>query len=427
LKFAFLKPAKKQFVRDVATVATGTAVAQILVIAFAPFITRLYGPEAFGLFGMFMALVVVLAPVSALSYPIAIVLPGRDEEAKALIKLSVYISLGVALLVTLVLLAGGDWLLNLLGAGTLAPFKFLIPFNILFAAWMQISQQWVIRKRKFKISAKAAIGQAVLENGAKTGIGIFHPLSGVLIVASSIGYIIHITMLYFGLKKSERPTYKQDPAGEIISLRSIAGKYRDFPVYRTPQVFINAISQSLPVLILATLFGPVAAGFYTLGNKVLKMPSALIGNSVQTVFYPTIAEAANKGQNIRKPIISATLYMAVVGIWPFAVVSVFGPWIFGVIFGAEWIQAGEYARWISLWAFFAFLNRPSVAAIPVIGLQRFFLGYEIVSVFLRIVALIAGFYLFRDDVIAILLFSVTGAALNLFLIGSTICKSKSCH
>ncbi len=424
------KIGKRQFVRDVATVATGTAVAQFLGVAFSPLITRLYGPEAFGLFGMFMALVSILAPVAALSYPIAIVLPERDEDAKMLIRLSVYISLGIASVAGLALLAGGSWMLDLLDARAIAAFKFLIPLNILFAAWMQIAQQWVVRKKQFKTSAKAAVAQAALENGAKTGIGFYHPLSAVLIIVSTLGYVFHVAFLYFSQTKQQNPPGDRNtsegnkPAGEKGTLKSIAKSYRDFPLFRAPQVFINSISQGLPVLMLAAFFGPAAAGFYALGNKILKMPSVLIGNSVHTVFYPKIAETANKGQNLCKPILRTTLYMAITGIWPFAIVLVFGPWLFGFIFGSEWIQAGEYARWISLWAFFAFLNRPSVASIPVIGLQKFFLGYEIISVCLRVAALLAGFYLFQDDVMAILLFSLTGVAMNMFLIISTIYKSR---
>lgn len=70
---------RRPFVRNVLAVVTGTATAQAITIAFAPVITRLYGPESFGQLGAFMALLNVLAPIAALTYPIAIVLPKKDE------------------------------------------------------------------------------------------------------------------------------------------------------------------------------------------------------------------------------------------------------------------------------------------------------------------------------------------------------------
>jgi len=44
-----------KFVRNVAIVATGTAGAQAITMAFSPINTRLYGPEAFGILGTFTA------------------------------------------------------------------------------------------------------------------------------------------------------------------------------------------------------------------------------------------------------------------------------------------------------------------------------------------------------------------------------------
>lgn len=39
---------RSKFVRNVLAVATGVAAAQAISLAFMPFLTRLYGPEAFG-------------------------------------------------------------------------------------------------------------------------------------------------------------------------------------------------------------------------------------------------------------------------------------------------------------------------------------------------------------------------------------------
>ena len=94
-------------------VATGNAGAQTIAVAFAPIITRLYGPEAFGMLGMFVAMVGLLTPVAALAYPMAIVLPKEDSEAKGIAQVSVYTTLGVSALVALMLLIGQDLIVEL--------------------------------------------------------------------------------------------------------------------------------------------------------------------------------------------------------------------------------------------------------------------------------------------------------------------------
>lgn len=417
---------KSKFVRNVATVASGTAAAQAITMAFAPVITRLYGPEAFGLLGVFMALVTIVKPIAALTYPIAIVLPKDDDDAKGLAKLSFYIALAIPALVTIGFLYGGEWLLAMLGSESIAPYVLLVPLSMFFAANMQIAQQWLIRKKQFNITARISVLQSLIINSAKAGIGWINPAGAVLIVLATVGYALHAVMLWVGIERSKSfQNILTSDCHPKVNLRLLAKRHYDFPLYRAPQNLINAASQSLPVLMLSAFFGPTAAGFYTLGKTVMGMPSILIGQSVGDVFYPRITEAAHNGENLPQLILKATVSLAVVGFVPFGFVVAFGPWLFGLVFGKEWIVAGEYARWLALWLYFGFLNRPSVASIATLSLQGFFLVYELLSVFARVIALVVGFYLFSSDIVAISLFSVVGLLLNISLISVTHIKAKS--
>lgn len=413
---------QSRFVRNVAIVATGTAGAQAITMAFAPVITRLYGPEAFGMLGTFMAILGVLTPIAALTYPIAIVLPKSDADAKSLAKLSAILALVIAAVTAIVLLVAGDWIAETLSLGAIAGFLLLIPFAMLFSAYQQILTQWLIRKKQFKITARVAVIQALTINSAKAGVGWFHPVGAALIVIATIGHALHAALLWSGIRSRETAYPNQDESTGTI--HELAKRHRDFPLYRAPQVALNALSQSLPILMLASFFGPAAAGFYTLGRTVMGVPSTLIGQSVANVFYPRITEAAHSGENLPKLLVRATSAMAAVGVVPFGVVVAFGPWLFSFVFGAEWIVAGEYARWLALWMYFGFLNRPSVAAIATLGLQDFFLLYEVVSVALRAIAIYVGFVVFKDDVLAIALFSLSGVLLNASLVMFTLSKSK---
>ncbi|MFO7865560.1 MAG: oligosaccharide flippase family protein [Candidatus Aminicenantes bacterium] len=416
---------RRKFVRNVAVVASGTAGAMIISIAFSPVITRLYGPEAFGLLGVFMALLAVLAPISALTYPVAIVLPKEDSDAKGIARLSAYIAMAMTLLVTIVILVAGNRFLSLIDAEAISSFALLLPLAMLFVVLMDIAKQWLIRKKQFRITARAEVLQALLINSSKAGAGWFYPLASVLIVLSTLGNAIHAGMLAFGINRS-KATINTDSQKEKTakSLWELAKKHYDFPLYRAPQVFINAVSQNLPVVMLAAFFGPASAGFYAICRRVLGMPSRLIGTSVGSVFYPRITEASHKGEDLTKLIFKTTLGLGAIGFAPFALVVAFGPWLFGFVFGSEWVVAGEYARWLALWLFFGFINRPSVASIPVLGLQGVFLIYEIASVLLRTGALIVGFYLLKNDVLAIMLFSLAGVILNTSLIVITIFNSQ---
>ncbi|HLR51717.1 MAG TPA: oligosaccharide flippase family protein [Candidatus Avamphibacillus sp.] len=423
MKKKIIRLIKKPFVRNVIIMATGTAAAQAVSMGLSPIITRLYGPEAFGVMGVFMAIVQIIAPIAALTYPIAIVLPKNDENAKGLIRLSLYTSSAVATVTALILLFFNKQIVELFQIGEIAAFLYLIPIVILFSGLMQVSEQWLIRTKQFGINAKVAFLQSVIINGSKVGVGLIHPVATVLVVLSASANGLRALMMMLFARKSN---YKQSTElqDNQLSIKELAKKHRDFPLFRAPEVFLNAVSQGLPVLLLTTFFGPASAGFYTIGRTVLSLPTQLIGKSVGDVFYPRISEAANNGENINRLIKKATLSLGAVGIIPYGIVFLFGPWLFGFVFGAEWVTAGEYARWIALWSLFGFMNRPSVMAMPVLSAQLFHLKFTAIMLVTRIVALAIGYFFFSSDLIAIALFAVSGAVLNFALILITLHKSK---
>ena len=108
--------------------------------------------------------------------------------------------------------------------------------------------------------------------------------------------------------------------------------------------------------------------------------------------------------------------MAAVSVIPFLALFIFGPWLFGFVFGSDWVAAGEYARWLSIMIFFNFINKPAVAAAPVLGLQKGLLVYEVFSTGSKLVALYFGFVVFQDALLAIILFSFFGAGAYMVLI-----------
>ena len=422
VKAKIKKLVKNSFIRNIIMVIMGTAGSQALTMLFSPLITRLYGVESFGLLGTFTAILTVLIPLAALSYPIAIVLPKRDEDAQIIARISVIISLVISLVSAGVIFFFSNDIVILLNIEYFKDYLIIIPLALFFSALKQIFEQWLIRKKLFKITAKVAIFQSLLLNLSKSIFGWLSPSGFALIAVTAIGYLIYAIMLGVGCGWSRKPTLPVNP--NVEELKSILHQYRDFPLYRAPQQFINALSQSLPSLMLAGFFGPKAVGFYALSRMVMGIPSMLIGKSVGDVFYPQVTDAVNRGENVAKLLTKATASLAIIGIIPFIIVILFGPWLFSFIFGSDWVTAGEYSQWLSLAMFFALINKPVVAALASLRLQRTFLIYEIVSVLVRFIAIFLGFYIYKSDIVAIAAFSVAGVVLNTFLISYTIKKSK---
>jgi O-antigen/teichoic acid export membrane protein len=417
---------QRPFFRNVAVVASGTAIAQAITVATSPLLTRLYGPEAFGILSVFISVTSIIITVSHLSLPYAIVLPFEDEDGARLIWISIWLTFAFGLVITGVLAVTGEKLVDLVGIHKIGWYSLLIPIVVLLSNIRLSFDQWLTRKKRFKNIVTGNIGQSIIANGGMAAYGLISATSVTLIGVMTLSYGARALIVYLASAKDKaslgiRSFVFRMPDTKTINLLY---DYRDFPIYRTPQTFLNSMSSSLPVMLLASLSGPAAAGFYAIGHRVLKLPSTLISESMRNVFYQRITEAAHKQQNLRLLLLKATGGLAAIGFAPMMIIAVFGPSLFAFVFGAEWVVAGEYARWMAIWIFFALMNVPSVVSIPVLSLQSYYLGYEILTTTLRVTTLVAGLLLFENEIVAIIAFSTVGALMNGLLIIFVIFQSN---
>lgn len=409
------------FARKVAVVAFGAAGAQAIALLFTPVVTRLYGPESYGVLGVFLAVMQILTPAAALAYPIAIVLPRERDEALDIIRLSALLSMSGALILAACIALWGRQLATLAGLEIIGGWIWLMPLYMLFAGLVQIMQQWLIRQQRFGISARSAVTNAIWIGGGQSAAGLLHPAGWVLLLINTIGQGLYALMMSIGsgLVDAFKSQARREP------LWQVARRHCDFAIYRAPQIVLNVASQSLPIMLLAALFSTKAAGFYALARTVMGVPSMLIGKAVGDVFYSRIANAAHEREPLFPLVRKATLMLAVVGTAPFLVVMLFGPWLFGLVFGVEWMRAGEYARWISVWMLFALINAPSVTALPVLRMQRFHLFFTCFTLIVRILVLAGAYLISGSDLVAVASFGVSGAAINILLIGFVINKCRN--
>ena len=412
---------RSKFARNIAIVATGTAGAQAIAMAFSPFITRIYGPEIFGAMGTFIAILEVISPLAALSYPMAMVLPKHDSDAKGLAAISLCIALVTSCLAALTLILFKTPIVNALNLHSIETFILIIPVTMFESVLTTISSQWTIRKKLFSLKAKSAVFQALTINILKTGLGLLNPSAFILVSTTSFGYLLQAALIGIGIRAHTQERTKREKSN--FAFAGLLKAYKDFAYFRTPQALLNSIGQSLPILMLANLFNPTAVGFYVLARTVLFVPSILIGTSVAEVFYPKFVEVIHQGKSGKELLLKTCLSLAVVGSIPYLVLIMFGPWLFSLIFGSDWQEAGEYSRWMSIWLFFVLITRPIISAIPALSLQGLFLAFEAASTLVRIAAILIGYYWTNSALSAVIAFSLSNViiytALTILIIRKT--------
>lgn len=412
---------KSKLLLNIRIVATGLLTAQVISIAFTPFLTRIYSPENFGVLASFVAVLTILNPATTLGYSTAVVLPGDRNGAIEVARLSTFCAF---LLVPTSII--GIWVFEediaqLTNLQDHAGILYLLPVAAILTAMLSIADQMAIRASLFRPRAVAKILSSLVNNFGKLIFGILAPTGEILIA---------MTILSIGTNYTFLITLSRNAKGfdirEWVKLEGIltaAKKYRDFPFYRLPQSIINASALGMPVILLTSFFGPEMAGQYSLTSLVLGAPALLLGKSVLDVFYPKITREIEQDKDRARVLLrNSTAISLAVALAIFVPIAIISPEAFPLVFGDEWIYAGEFAQWVSIWMIGVVVSRPYVASYPALKLQKHLLALEVFGGTTRIVSICAGAAVWNSALMCVALFSIT-SLFNLIII-SAIASAK---
>jgi len=419
------KLSKSRFVRNVAVLSSGQAIAQALAIAASPILTRLYEPDAFGAFGLLIALSAALSTIAGLRYELAIVTAKHDTAAANLLVLSCSIVVVVSGLVALTIGLAGDWLALVVKQPGFGEILWWLPVLLLIGGIYSSLSYWSIRKTRYKRIAISRVLNSIMTLGSQTILGILSIGSGGLLGGRAAGSVTAAGIMAAQIFRSDELSIKSMVnRNEIIRA---ARQNSRFPKYNAPHSFINTLARTALIpYTLAPFFGVEVVGFYYLADRVLRTPSALVSGSVRGVFFQRASELYNKGKSFYRLLFRTVASLCGIGISPVMLIVLFGPEIFSFVFGAEWREAGTLTQWLACWWFLGFITGPAVETLTILRMQKYLLLFQIAFSLSSVAAIVIG-AMMGDYVLAIAACSIVGVVFNLFLLTTTllILRTKS--
>jgi len=338
------------FGRKVAKVAGGSVVAQLIMLAALPLLTRLYPTAEFGVFGVYGAILAICGTVAGGRYDIAIPIPRKDVEAWQLLKLTALLCL---VFVVGVIAVFGFWIPSELS--TLQWCAFLLPFHICCVTCNSAMFQWMCRKNEFTWVLWSRITRASVAVFVQLVCGFSVEMRG-LVIGSFAGAVALVVVNFVCIYRT-RPLIEVDR----LSLWHVAKRHYRFPSYLLPANCLNALSRNVPVLIISAFFGSVNAGYFTVAMRVLGVPLQLISRSIGQVFYPEAARSySNSGEcvDLFKAVVKRTFVVGSAGLCIFAVIA---PTFMAVVMGDQWREAGYIVQILAPLLIIRFVASPVAA------------------------------------------------------------------
>lgn len=403
---------KSEFIRNIAILSTGTALAQVITVVVSPVLSRLYGPDAFGVLGVIVSIAGPLTVIAALRYELAIVLARDDQEAANVLFLCCALVISMGLLSALIVVSAGDWIAMRLAMPSAGTLLLAVPFMVFLGGSFRTLAAWANRRKSYHRISISTISRSGTSAVAQVLLGLMGH-SGGLVYGRILGAAVATLVLGAKIYQEERNLVSQ--AVRLRRLKTVAIAHDQFPKYTMPRTLLVSVSRNLPTIFLAVLFSPAAAGLYWFTARILEMPTTLIGNAVRRVFYQRAVDLHREDKSILPLLTKTTVALMAIGGVGAVFIIVTAPSLFEFIFGSDWRGAGVYAQWLVLWWFASFCNVPSAMLIPVYGLQRRFFGYEVVGFCFRAFAIWLA-TLIGNDVTAIALYSAVGFLFYTFII-----------
>ncbi|HJU84398.1 MAG TPA: lipopolysaccharide biosynthesis protein [Holophagaceae bacterium] len=374
-----------EFARNVAKIAGGTAIGQGLVMASMPLLTRIYTPEHFGLQGVYVSVLSMLVVVACLRFELAIPLPKEDGEAAHVLVLAL-LSVG---LVTLLTLAGclflGGWFLTTVRASGLRPYLvWVLPIGVFGGGAYQAMSYWALRRRDYARLAKTRVQQGLAQVVTQIGLGLlpFGPLG--LLAGADVGRLNGTGTLVRSALEGEGKYFKSITRE---GLRSMASRYREFPLLSAGSALINAAGLYIPVILFTRSFDTRLAGQFSLAQRIIAIPIALIGQAVAQVYMAEGAALLRDRPAELHALLKRTIRkLLLLGAPPVLLLALMGPWGFRLVFGPKWGEAGLYVRILCPMYLLQFVAFPVSQTLSILERQ----GLQIMWDVARLVAVVAA-------------------------------------
>ena len=393
------------FAIDVLKLVTGTTIAQAIGILASPILTRLYGPEAFGLFAIFTSITSIIGVIACMRYELAIMLPERDEDAINILGLCMLMVVVITVFTTVIIFFGGGLITNLLQASGLKTYLWLVPPFVFMSGIFLALNYWNSRTRQFGRLSVARITNSFGTTTVQLGAGLSGFTSGgSLIGAGLVGMLVSTGVLGLQIWRDDDVKFKKSVKWRGII--KVMKRYKKFPLIDSISALLNTISWQLPVILLSAFFSPVIVGFYALGMRVLQTPMSFIGGAIAQVFFQRGVKAYHQ---LNLSIIVADIFeiLLKISVFPMLILLISGWDLFIVIFGYSWGEAGKYAQLLSIWAIFWFISSPLSTILSITEKLKTGFFLTVLNISTRFISLLVGGVL-GDVFLAIALFSFSG-------------------
>jgi O-antigen/teichoic acid export membrane protein len=328
--------------REASGVSAFSIAGQVALFAVIPVLTRIYPPEDFGLFTIYLSVVNIVGSVAALRFERCIFIAEDAAKAYASFKL---ILLSVCA-TSAIVLAIGYGVSGLLPP-SLRHLILLIPLGAACSGLAEAMNCWSLRFGRLR---DFALGRLVLPLSMailQLAFGLLWVGKESLIAAQILSQLFLIGFLAFRVLSAA--DVREIAKAPMRASLDIARQERKFPIFDLPATLVGFAIVNLPAILIGSLFGAAMAGFYGVAARLVTSPTTLIATPLSNVF---LSEASRNphGEHLRQAGYGLVYLSAALIGAPTLLLGLASPLLIPALLGDPWRITGQIMAALAIMA-----------------------------------------------------------------------------
>lgn len=399
------KKPKSIFVKNILIMFRGTVISQIVAILGSLYLAKLYGANAYGIFGVFMSVTSIFSIVNTLQLEKNIVTAKTISKSKNWYR---FLTLSTPVI-------GGIFLLTFYMLRKMSLFQnvddnivFWSFLGSVFVALFIVNESFFIYKKKFKLLSNSKVLLTFVNVGLQAILFYKYQFYGLI-----YGYVISqcIIVLYFyvnNLKFAGLPV--QNDIKNDLKVNNTIIKFL------LPGNTINALAIHLMPIFIAAFFSKEQAGVYFFVTKLLTAPLFLISSSVSQVYFQKASELYHSKREdilkMTKKIVKGNLLIMLLIL---LLINTIGMYFLEWYLDSEWKNIRLFTLILSFLILARTSFNPISSLIIILNKNHISLWFNIYLFLVNIIAIYIG-YTNMDITITVMILSLFGGVGYLVLL-----------
>lgn len=327
----FSRVRQNSFLKGVAVLMSGTAIAQLIPVVAQFFLGRIYTPTLSGPYTAYTSILNITMQISCLRYDYAIVVVDDDEDAGGVFVVSMLFAVTVSVVMAVCMWPFIPQIAGLMNISYAKNTLWLLPLSTFICGTTTALNYFNVRYDKYKTISQSVIIKSIVSVASQ--VILFYLGAGYwgLILGQLISYFCGNAKMCATLKgRIKKDMFRRD------FLIRVAKENVNYPKYMLAGALVNSITLNMLPLASTTLYSAVEGAYVQKANMLLGTPATFVSNAISQVFLKKAATDKHNEHHLEKTFSSVAKWLAVIAIVPFGVLFIWREPLVAGFLGEKW-------------------------------------------------------------------------------------------